>query len=66
MLNFITDQYWEWVSFFPMLFSEAQSAGGSEVGSSKEFDRTTSLTAQVVVRKPLRRTIQYDRSRKHL
>jgi predicted pyridoxine 5'-phosphate oxidase superfamily flavin-nucleotide-binding protein len=66
MLTFFNAQYWEWMTFLPQLLRGTQSTAASATGFSEEPKGVTSPLAQAVVRKPLRRTLRYDRSRKHL
>lgn len=66
MLTFFATQYWDWMTFLPQFLLDTQSAAGVETGSASEPQTATSSLGPVVVRKPLRRTLRYDRSRKHL
>ena len=66
MLTFFDAQYWEWMTFFPQILRDTLSTAASTTGFSEQPDGVTSPLAQVVARKPLRRTLSYNRSRKHL
>lgn len=65
MFEFFTAQYWQWATLVPQ-FLQGIEDGGSANHETHAAPALAFPIRLAVARKPLRRTLRYDKTRKHL